>query len=139
MPALALIFHVVNCIDTPVPLPAHTDKQFVSVDATQMAVQWCDYLMSHARRIYGLLDTASIESAKELLKHLKAGDLKNGFKIRDVYRKQWIHLKTAEQAEAAVSELITRHHLEEVLPPLTKGGRPEAPHYLISPKIHPKA
>ena len=116
MPSLALIFHVVNCAENPKPATG-TDKQFVSADAARMAVRWCDYLMSHARRIYGLLDTASIESAKELLRHLKAGDLKDEFKVRDVYRKQWTSLKTAEQAEAAVNELVTRHYLEEVLPP----------------------
>jgi hypothetical protein len=138
MPSLALVFHVVNCIDNPQPASG-TGKQFVTADATRMAVRWCDYLKSHARRIYGLLDTATIESAKELLQHLKAGDLKDGFKVRDVYRKQWANLKSTEQAEATVSELVNRHYLEEVQPPPTKGGRPEAPHYLISPKIHPKA
>lgn len=138
MPSLALIFHVVNYADNPKPATG-TEKHFVSTEAAQMAISWCDYLMSHARRIYGLLDSAGIESAKELLRHLKHGDLKDGFKVRDVYRKQWTNLKTTEQAETAVSELVTRHYLEEVSPPPTKGGRPEASHYFINPKIHPKA
>ena len=136
MPSLALIFHVVNHADNPKPASG-TAKHFVSTDAAQMAVHWCDYLMSHARRIYGLLDTASIESARALVRHLKAGDLKDGFKERDVHRKQWTGLKTAEQAEAAISELVARYYLEEVVVPSpSKGGRPEAPHYLINPKIH---
>lgn len=135
LPSLALIFHVVNCADT--PRSAAYDKHFVSAEAAAMAVQWCEYLMSHARRIYGLLETAPIESAKELLRHLKRADLKNGFTIRDVYRKGWTHLKTPEQAEAAVGELLIRHYLQEVLPPANLTGRTPLPYYLIHPQILP--
>ena len=54
MPSLALIFHVVNSVD--LPPPAETNgKYLVSADAARMAVQWCNYLQSHARRIYGLI------------------------------------------------------------------------------------
>jgi hypothetical protein len=137
MPSLALIFHVVNRVDGSVPPGDPAQKCLVSADAAVMAVEWCTYLQSHARRIYGLLDTASIESARELLRHLKRGDLRDGFKVRDVYRKGWSSLKTTEQAEAAISELVVRHYLIEVQPLSTKGGRPEDAHYLINPKIKP--
>ncbi|MFD2573440.1 YfjI family protein [Spirosoma soli] len=133
--SLSLIFHVVNCVDlAPLP-PPH--KRLVTVEAVTMGIHWCEYLMSHARRIYGLLDTASIESAKELLRHLKESDLTDGFKVRDVYRKQWTHLTTNEQVRSAINELIERHYLTEVAPPAlqTKGGRPEDPYYLVNPKI----
>ncbi|CCH01383.1 hypothetical protein FAES_3375 [Fibrella aestuarina BUZ 2] len=135
MPSLALVFHVVNCVENPVASNTGRDKQFVTVEAAQMAVEWCNYLMSHARRIYGLLDTASIEAAKELLRHLKRGDLKDGFNARDVYRKGWTHLKTVEQAEAAIEQLVDRYYLAEEQQPEFTNGRPPAPHYLINPKI----
>lgn len=134
IPSLALIFHVIHCLGTaPAALP--TQKQLVSVDAIQMAVEWCTYLQSHARRIYGLLDTQSVESAKTLLTHLKAGHLKNGFKLSDVQRKGWSNLISLELIESAVAELVDRNWLKEIRPPATsvKAGRPEAPHYLIHP------
>ncbi|MEZ0538945.1 YfjI family protein [Fibrella arboris] len=135
MPALALIFHVINCVANPAVTSSNIEKQLVTIEAAQMAVKWCDYLMSHARRIYGLLITANIESAKELIYHLKKGDLKDGFKARDVYRKQWMYLTTSEQAEAALSQLVTHHYIVEVQSPQTANGRPPAPYYLINPKI----
>ncbi|RIV27037.1 DUF3987 domain-containing protein [Fibrisoma montanum] len=134
MPSLALIFHVVNCAGQPHP-QTEAAKQFVSVEATQMSIDWCEYLMSHARRIYGLLDTVTIESARELLRHLKRGDLQDGFKVRDVARMRWKYLTSTDQVEAAVLELTSRHYLSEEQPASSKGGRPESPQYLINPKM----
>lgn len=136
MPSLALIFHVVNCVDIPPPTDP-TQKQLVSADAATMAIEWCRYLQSHARRIYGLLDTQSVEAAKSLLSHLKAGHLKDGFKARDVQRKGWANLSTLDMVESALSELNSHNWLMELqVPPPTAGrGRPESPHYLINPKI----
>ncbi|GAB3539392.1 DUF3987 domain-containing protein [Spirosoma fluminis] len=133
MPSLALVFHVVNCIaqsDSPIP-----SKQPVSLEAAQMAVRWCAYLQSHARRIYGLLDTINVTAARELLRHLKAGDLKDGFKVRDVAKKGWSNLTTADKVEYALAELVASGWVREVQPPAPATGRPEAPYYLIHPKI----
>ncbi|MVM31176.1 DUF3987 domain-containing protein [Spirosoma sp. HMF4905] len=134
MPSLALIFHVVNCESNPVEVPG-SQKRLVSIDAARMAVKWCEYLQSHARRVYGLLDTVSAVAAKDLLKHLKAGDLKNGFKVREVRQKGWAGLTTADAVDSALSELITRNWLKEIIPPTPANGRPEAPHYLIHPQL----
>jgi hypothetical protein len=133
MPSLALIFHVVNCIGLP---PAEDNKKrLVSLEATQMAIEWCKYLKSHAQRIYGLLDTQQTESALFLLRHLKAGHLKDGFKARDVQRKGWTNLTSLDTVESALVELIDHRWLKEVQPQSSNGGRPEAPHYLINPQI----
>ena len=134
MPSLALIFHVVNVIDTPAPAG---QKQLVSVDAAAMAVRWCAYLMSHARRIYGLLDTAPLEAAKDLLRHIRQGDLPDGFKLREIQRQRWKGLTSSEQIDAALSELVARYYLREVMPARSIGvGRPEASGYAINPRIN---
>ena len=134
MPSLALIFHVVDCVDLPQPIETN-GKYLVSASAARMAVEWCTYLQTHARRIYGLLDTQHIEAAKSLLKHLKAGHLQDGFKARDVQRKQWANLTTLEMVESALTELSKHHWLREVEPPPSTGGRPETSTYLINPII----
>ena len=134
MPSLALIFHVVNYTDNPTPVTG-TEKHFVSVEATRMAVRWCEYLQSHARRIYGLLETVSVEGAKALLAQIKRGKLPDGFKVREVVKKGWTSLTTPAAVESAVAELITRHYLREELPAPT-AGRPEAIRYFINPKFY---
>ena len=134
MPSLALIFHVINCANLPA-LEDQSKKLLVSVEAATMAVEWCTYLQSHARRIYGLLDNQQVEAAKTLLQHIKAGHLKDGFKARDVQRKGWSNLSKLETIESALAELIINHWLREVQPDQPTTGRPEAPYYLINPEI----
>ncbi|MEN8291084.1 DUF3987 domain-containing protein [Acinetobacter radioresistens] len=48
MPSLALIFHLVDCVQLGSRLGG------ISKRSTEMAIQWCEYLKSHARCIYGL-------------------------------------------------------------------------------------
>ncbi|MVM36335.1 DUF3987 domain-containing protein [Spirosoma sp. HMF4905] len=134
VPSLALIFHVLNCESNPVEA-SEAPKRLVSIEAARMAIRWCEYLQSHARRIYGLLDTVSATAAKELLRHLKKGDLKDGFKVRDVMKKGWANLNTTASVDSALAELIDRNWLKEVVPTPPMTGRPEAPHYLIHPQI----
>jgi hypothetical protein len=137
IPALALIIHVTDCnVES---ASAVTSKQLVSKKAIVMAVKWCEYLQSHARRIYGLLDTVSTVSAKDLLSHLRKGDLLDGFKVREVVKKGWANLKTPEEVDAALSELIAHNWVIEVIPPVPATGRPEAPYYLIHPQISSKS
>lgn len=136
MPSLALLFHVVNCVNLSPPAdPAQ--KQLVSTQAAEMAVDWCNYLMSHARRIYGLLDTVSVEGARTLLQRIQRNQLPDGFKVREVAQKGWSGLATTTAVEAAISELISGGYLREELAAPT-GGRPEAGRYRIHPDFLPK-
>lgn len=133
MPSIALVFHVVNCFD------AQAATALVSVEAATMAVRWCAYLESHARRIYGLLDTISVEGADRLLKEIRSGRLASGFKVREVVQRGWSHLKTTEQVNAAIAELVSRHWLREQVSDLSSTGRPEAATYLFHPSLTPNA
>ncbi|WP_460673710.1 YfjI family protein [Larkinella ripae] len=133
VPSLALIFHVANCEAN--PNNGSGKKRLVSKEAISQALLWCDYLQTHARRIYGLLETVDVVAGKELLRHLKKGDLETGFKVREVTKKGWSNLNTADLVDSAVSELIELGWLLEVKPQPSQGGRPEASHYLIHPKI----
>ena len=139
MPSLALVFHVVNHADGQTEPDAATGKHLVGVRAARMAVRWCEYLASHAKRIYGMLDKRDEAAAKELLKHLKRGDLKDGFKRHDVVRKGWAMLGSKVDADNAIELLVTQNWLKAVKPAPNDTGRPEAETYLIHPKISPKA
>lgn len=123
MPSLALIFHLIDVADDPYKSGP------VSAEATTLAIKWCEYLESHALRIYGLVEDTPMAAARALGEKLKDGVLKDGFTLRDVYRNNWTMLNTKEQAKVACDVLIKKHWLREKIE-----GKSRA-HYLINPKI----
>jgi hypothetical protein len=128
MPTLALIIHLIECMDT-------GDIAPVSVQAATKAVIWCEYLESHARRVYGLITDSKQQSAAMLAKKIQAGKVKDGFTLRDIYRMNWHLLNTKELVQAACSELLEAGWLrEEATPPaFRQKGKVE---YRINPKIN---
>ena len=76
-PALALIFHLVDCSATGARGP-------VSETAALMAAGWCEYLEAHARRCYGLLTDGGAQSANALADKIAAGKLTDGFNQRTI-------------------------------------------------------
>jgi Protein of unknown function (DUF3987) len=82
MRALALIFHLID-------VAGGKDTGPVSLNATELAAAWCEFLGEHAKRIYGLGTRAAAIHAKTLARHIQQGDLPNPFAARDVYRKGW--------------------------------------------------
>ena len=99
MPSLALIFQLVNDVDK------NVCPQNVSVESTQLAINWCLYLESHARRVYECELISGSKEAKILLKHIQDGKVKTLDTIRDIYRKQWSGLKTSEAVKLGLKVL----------------------------------
>lgn len=132
MPSLALTFYLIEVAgngDTPLE---------VNKRAASRAVKWCDYLESHARRIYSLAIDAKQSSAARLAKKIEAGHLGMEFKLRDVQAKKWGLLTKKEIIQEAIDHLIDKDWLREVVPATgnTTGGRPEtAITYQVNPKI----
>jgi len=127
MPSLALIFHLISIADGQATGP-------VTGEAAMMAAAWCDYLESHARRIYGLVGDISTRAASELAKRVKKGMVKDGFTIREIYhRKHWHLLDTKELMESACRELLEANWLREEQEPIP--GRQPKIVYRINPKI----
>lgn len=56
MPSLALIFHIIDIAD-------RQKGRDVTLSSVQKAAAWCDYLESHARRIYGMVLNTGTNSA----------------------------------------------------------------------------
>lgn len=134
MPSLALIFHLVDGVQLGSRLGG------ISKRSTEMAIQWCEYLESHARRIYGLILQASTFKAGLLAKKLKVlneSDLwrLNGFKARDIHRKNWKSLTDINSVNEALDILVDYHWLRvQEIESTIKGGRPTVM-YRINPKI----
>lgn len=92
------------------------------------SIAFCEYLESHARRIYSFATRPDIDSAKTILKKLEGGKLSNPFKSRDLYRACWTGLETPQKAQAAIDLLVEYNHL--FLQEVVTGGRPTAFYHL---------
>jgi putative DNA primase/helicase len=116
--ALALLFHLVDVVDG-------RAQGRISFGATALAVQWCIYLEQHARKIYAPEINAAVMSAHALAQKIQQGEVEDGKPLREVYRRQWAGLKTAEQVEGALAVLRRANWARIVTTePGDKGGRP---------------
>ncbi|MDD5267163.1 MAG: DUF3987 domain-containing protein [Methylococcales bacterium] len=126
MPSLALIFHCIDIADG-------QTRGNVSSKAARLAVEWCKYLESHARRIYAMAESPEHEAAVRLAEKIKAGGLPSPFTTRDIERKGWHGLKDKQEAEAACNILIQENWLRMQRKPKPITGRPPLPEYFINP------
>lgn len=106
------------------------------------------YLETHARRVYGLIDGMGMRPALTLSQKIEAlikrtaktdetpeNWLKDGFTLRDVRRKQWQHLKDDNAIEKALTVLTDNYWIVPNDTQISKiGGRPTT-RYFISQKI----
>ena len=72
---------------------------------SKRAAAWCEYLAQHARRVYGLVEAAKVNTARTVGRRIADGKLDDGFTVRDVVRKQWAGVTTNMHAEAALAAL----------------------------------
>jgi hypothetical protein len=129
MPSLALIFHCIDIADGKASGP-------VSAQAAKLAVDWCEYLESHARRIYAMAESPEHEAAVRLANKIKAKALPSPFTAHDVYHKGWHGLKDKIEVEAACNILIDENWLMMHRKPKPLTGRPPALEYHINPKLY---
>ncbi len=118
-PSLALLFHLA---DNPEGGP-------VGAPSLLRALAWCEYLETHARRLYAPALAPGMDAARELDQRLAA--LPDPFKARDVYRHGWRALDREGTAAALVIlEDFGRVRAERTDP--TQGGRPTTVY-----RVHP--
>ncbi|HVF02189.1 MAG TPA: YfjI family protein [Rubrobacteraceae bacterium] len=97
MPSLALLFELVDTED----LPANVGKT-----AALRAVAWCEYLETHAGRLYASAEKPAMEEGRALLERIRKGDVKDASSVRDIYRgRHWSKLSTSEEVSAAAAVL----------------------------------
>ena len=116
MPSLALVIHLVNVVDgIEAPGP-------VSEKAAVMADGWCEYLETHAARIYGGAVSPDMESAREIIRHIRKGEIQNGCKPKEIYRRGWSKLNTPESVRSGLKVLEDYDWL--TIDRTDTGGRP---------------
>lgn len=99
-----------------------------------LAIHWCGYLESHARRIYGMANNITHQAAIKLAEKIKQGELKTSFTIRDIYRKEWTLLDEKEIVKKACDELVDAGWICQELQS-HEIGRPKSPIFIVNPKL----
>jgi hypothetical protein len=123
VPSLALINHL-----------ADGGAEPVSHRALLKALAAAYYFESHARRVYGSASESELAAAKAILKHIRNGDLKDGFTARDVHQSGWAHLTEREHVAAGLSLLVDLDYLApSAFSAGVEGGRPKVT-YLVNPR-----
>ncbi len=115
MPSLALIFHLVDVVDGASP-------GAVSEQSAIMAAAYCEYLESHAARVYGAATMRGMEAAKEIIKHIRRGAISEGNTPKSIYRNQWTRLTTPEEVKDGLEVLAAYDWL--AMEKIGTGGRP---------------
>ena len=109
-PALALLIHL-----------AEGNNGSVTDTAMIKAAAWCEYLETHAARVYAATLQPDITAAHALAAKIKAGVLSNPFKPKDIYRNHWRGLDKTQTTKAiAALEDYGWLRVERV----NTGGRP---------------
>jgi len=128
MPSLALIFHLIDIANGAPGGP-------VTETAARLAVAWCDYLESHARRIYAMAESPEQETAVRLAGKIKAGGLPNPFTTRDIDRKGWHGLGKGAPVKDALEILAYEGWIVEQPPEPQAVGRRPLPSFHINPLV----
>jgi putative DNA primase/helicase len=126
MPSLALLFEL-----------ADQGVQTVSLGHARQAAAFCDYLESHARRVYSMIVSAERQGAAELGRRLAEGWKGNEgvFTVRDVYQNDWRGLETPNKVRLVLPILEDANWIRSVPQEATGlGGRPSE-RYAINPKV----
>ena len=141
IPALALIFHLVDCIEIGSRLGG------VSIRALQAAIAWGDMLETHMLRVYSCItDNSHLKAAllsNKILDMLKKPSDKTdktdwisyGFTARSLKRKNWKGLIDDNAVQTAIDVLIEHDWLDyKEVKSTGQGGRPTE-RYWINPKL----
>lgn len=110
-------------------------QALVNLDHTRQAAAFCDFLASHARRVYACVITPECRNARELARHVRSKDVSEVFSPRSVYLKGWSGLDTPERVRGALSLLEDAAWVRRVeSTPYPSGGRPSE-EWLVNPKV----
>jgi putative DNA primase/helicase len=131
MPSLSGLFHLADWA------AGNCDSGLVSLQRAAQGAAWCDYLESHARRMYSGVITPRMRAAQELADKIK--DRKIGadgwIVARHVYRHGWSGLDSPETVRQAAEVLMDAGWLRDASTnPGPAGGCPSA-RYEVNPRV----
>jgi putative DNA primase/helicase len=132
MPILAALFELADRAASDDEL---TGTIKISLEHARQAAALCDYLGSHAKRVYACIVSPEHRAARELARHIQAGDLKSPFKTRDVYVRGWSGLDNPDRVRSACRLLEDAAWIREETAPKSQGGGRPSELWQINPKV----
>jgi hypothetical protein len=121
MPALALIFHLVEVCDPRSPLEGGP----VPLNAARPAAEWCEFLGLHARKVYAAEIAPDLAAAHKLSERIRKGEITDGMTVREIYRREWSGLSEPATVHAAVDALGHAGWLRRERPAVESGRAPD--------------
>ena len=119
---LALLFEIIN-----------GGRKAVEIEATARALDWADYLLSHAKRLYSLAINHSLDGARLILE--RKYKLPNPLTARDIQRKGWSGLDSIDAVNDALNWLIDYGYIQaQTLSTADTNGRPKIVYHWVDSK-----
>jgi putative DNA primase/helicase len=139
MPSLALLFELADRASSEGfdGSQLALSQNFVTLRHARQAAAWCDYLESHARRVYSCIVTPQLRAAHELAGKIKRRRVGVGgsFSCREVYLNGWTGLDSPEAVKQAAEILEDAGWVRDVSTASgPSGGRPSN-RYEVNPRV----
>jgi hypothetical protein len=132
MPSLALLFALADLASADAPIAS---GMTVGLDYARQAAAYCGYLESHARRVYACIISPEMAAARDLARHIEAGDLPDLFRTRDVYLKSWSRLDSPERVRAALDFLEDAAWVRKAELPISRSGGRPSDKWILNPSV----
>ena len=112
VPALSLL----------IELGENTHSKSVSLESISKAIEWVDYLVTHAKRIYGIQDPTALIAQKILDKKDR---LNSTFTPSEVVQNNWKGLTKTQEVRLGIELLAKHNYLIKIIGVIgSQGGRP---------------
>jgi hypothetical protein len=113
LPAVALL----------IELAEDPDAKEVVEESIVKAIRWANYLITHAKRIYGIQDKDTLIAQSIIEKRGKL--VKQSFSPSEIVQKNWSGLNNTEDVKRGISVLVKNNYLIKLITSTSKsGGRP---------------
>ncbi len=111
MPSLALIFHIVDIADG-------KKEQGITLSSAQKAALWCDYLESHARRIYGMVldkdsEPSTPSKAEQLLTWMRKQSTSHNQPLKRRFILRYSKFRSSKELDPILSDLVQMGYIQE--------------------------
>jgi len=105
----------------------------ITLEALSAAIRWAEYLESHARKVYALVESNSA-SAEILAQKITQEEIQDNFTIAEVEKNHWSGLSTTEAVKGAVDTLLRANWLRSRETQKSAPGR-KTVRYTINPAV----
>jgi putative DNA primase/helicase len=105
MPSIALLTHLADWGDAQICMVPPPGLEPVSLRSAQLGAAWCDYLETHARKLFAGAINPDLQAAHALAAKIRQRKVHDGMSVREIYRNSWSGLATKDAVYGGLSTL----------------------------------